>query len=57
MRWVLLLTCLFASLAQALDYHLQPRLIAEGVWLLEGSTDNVAAENGGNSFLKWNSAR
>lgn len=48
MRWVLLLTCLFASLAQALDYHLQPRQIAEGVWLLEGSTDNFAAENGGN---------
>ena len=48
MRWVLLLTCLFASLAQALDYHLQPRQIVEGVWLLEGSTDNFAAENGGN---------
>lgn len=48
MRWVLLLTCLFASLAQALDYQLQPRQIAEGVWLLEGSTDNFAAENGGN---------
>ena len=48
MRWVLLLTCLFASLAQALDYHLQPRQIADGVWLLEGSTDNFAAENGGN---------
>ncbi|MDU9410050.1 quinoprotein relay system zinc metallohydrolase 1 [Pseudomonas sp. zfem001] len=48
MRWVLLLTCLCASLAQALDYHLQPRQIAEGVWLLEGSIDNFAAENGGN---------
>nr|WP_100549949.1 MULTISPECIES: quinoprotein relay system zinc metallohydrolase 1 [unclassified Pseudomonas] len=48
MRWVLLLTCLFASLAQALDYQLQPRQIAEGVWLLEGSTENFAAENGGN---------
>ena len=48
MRWVLLLTCLFASLAQALDYQLQPRQIADGVWLLEGSTDNFAAENGGN---------
>lgn len=48
MRWMLLMTCLFASLAQALDYHLQPREIADGVWLLEGSTDNFAVENGGN---------
>lgn len=48
MRWMLLMTCLFASLAQALDYHLQPRQIADGVWLLEGSTDNFAVENGGN---------
>ena len=31
-----------------LDYHLQPRQIAEGTWLLEGSTDNFAAGNGGN---------
>ncbi|MFI8608195.1 quinoprotein relay system zinc metallohydrolase 1 [Pseudomonas sp. NPDC077649] len=48
MRWMLLLTCLLASLAQALDYHLQPRQIADGVWLLEGSTDNFAVDNGGN---------
>ena len=48
MRWLLLLTCLLAGLAQALDYQLQPRQIAEGVWLVEGSTDNFAAENGGN---------
>ncbi|WP_192981491.1 quinoprotein relay system zinc metallohydrolase 1 [Pseudomonas sp. EggHat1] len=48
MRWMLLMMCLFASLAQALDYHLQPRQIADGVWLLEGSTDNFAVENGGN---------
>ncbi|WP_061242345.1 quinoprotein relay system zinc metallohydrolase 1 [Ectopseudomonas composti] len=48
MRWMLLMTCLLASLAQALDYHLQPRQIADGVWLLEGSTDNFAADNGGN---------
>ena len=48
MRWILLLTCLLASLAQALDYHLQPRQIADGVWLVEGSTDNFAADNGGN---------
>ncbi|WP_175253106.1 quinoprotein relay system zinc metallohydrolase 1 [Pseudomonas sp. BMW13] len=48
MRWILLLTCLLAGLAQALDYQMQPRQIAEGVWLVEGSTDNFAAENGGN---------
>ncbi|MFG0422106.1 quinoprotein relay system zinc metallohydrolase 1 [Pseudomonas sp. zjy_8] len=48
MRWILLLICLLAGLAQALDYQLQPRQIAEGVWLVEGSTDNFAAENGGN---------
>lgn len=48
MRWILLLTCLLASLAQALDYHLQPRQIAGGVWLVEGSTDNFAPDNGGN---------
>ena len=35
MRWILLLTCLLAGLAQALDYQLQPRQIAEGVWLVE----------------------
>jgi len=48
MRWILFLLALGTGLAQALDYHLQPRQIAEGVWLLEGSTDNFAAENGGN---------
>lgn len=48
MRWILLLTCLLANLAQALDYHLQPRQIAAGVWLVEGSTDNFAPDNGGN---------
>lgn len=31
-----------------LDYTLQPRQIAEGTWLLEGSTDNFAPGNGGN---------
>ncbi|OHC50193.1 MAG: MBL fold metallo-hydrolase, partial [Pseudomonadales bacterium RIFCSPLOWO2_02_FULL_63_210] len=30
------------------DYGLQPRQIADGVWLLEGSTDNFAQDNGGN---------
>ncbi|AVO56123.1 quinoprotein relay system zinc metallohydrolase 1 [Ectopseudomonas mendocina] len=49
MRWILLLTCLLANLAQAaLDYRLEPRQIADGVWLVEGSTDNFAADNGGN---------
>ncbi|EJO94147.1 beta-lactamase domain-containing protein [Ectopseudomonas mendocina DLHK] len=48
MRWMLLLSCLLASLAQALDYQLQPRQLAEGVWLVEGSTDNFATDNGGN---------
>ncbi len=48
MRWMLLLSCLLAGLAQALDYQLQPRQLAEGVWLVEGSTDNFATDNGGN---------
>lgn len=48
MRWILFLLALGSGLAQALDYHLQPRQIAEGVWLVEGSTDNFAPDNGGN---------
>lgn len=48
MRWILFLLALGTGFALALDYHLQPRQIAEGVWLLEGTTDNFAAENGGN---------
>ena len=32
----------------AFEYQLQPRELAAGVWLLQGSTDNFAAENGGN---------
>jgi quinoprotein relay system zinc metallohydrolase 1 len=49
MRWILLLTCLLTNLAQAaLDYRLEPQQIADGVWLVEGSTDNFAADNGGN---------
>lgn len=48
MRWILFLLALNTGLAQALDYHLQPRQIADGVWLVEGSTDNFAADNGGN---------
>jgi quinoprotein relay system zinc metallohydrolase 1 len=51
MRWMLLL---FMSLSLSLpaladlDYVLKPRQIAEDTWLLEGSTDNFAKDNGGN---------
>jgi Zn-dependent hydrolases, including glyoxylases len=49
MRWMLLL---FISLSLPTladpDYALKPRQIAEGTWLLEGSTDNFAKSNGGN---------
>ena len=48
MRWILFLLALGTGFAQALDYHLQPRQIADGVWLLEGRADNFAADNGGN---------
>lgn len=44
---LMLLICLAAS-AQALEYRLQPRQIAPDTWLLEGSTDNFDADNGGN---------
>lgn len=49
MRWILLF-CLALSLpAMAdMDYALKPRQIAEGTWLLEGSTGNFAKANGGN---------
>ncbi|WP_437880385.1 quinoprotein relay system zinc metallohydrolase 1 [Pseudomonas sp. LRF_L74] len=44
----LLFTLLCVGPVQAeLSYDLQPRRIAEGTWLLEGSTDNFAASNGG----------
>jgi quinoprotein relay system zinc metallohydrolase 1 len=50
MRWMLLVVALLGSLgARAeFDYALQPRQIADGVWLVEGSTDNFAQANGGN---------
>ncbi|WP_372875498.1 quinoprotein relay system zinc metallohydrolase 1 [Pseudomonas sp.] len=50
MRWILVLALLGCALvARAdLDYDLQPRQIADDVWLLEGSTDNFARNNGGN---------
>lgn len=49
---VLIFLCLCLSLSQPvladLDYALHPRQIAEGTWLLEGSTDNFSKANGGN---------
>jgi quinoprotein relay system zinc metallohydrolase 1 len=50
MHWMLVLAVLCCSLtARAdFDYALQPRQIADGVWLLEGSTANFAQDNGGN---------
>ncbi len=49
MRWIVLLLSLTLGSAQAeLKYELQPREIADGVWLLQGSTDNFAQSNGGN---------
>lgn len=50
LRFLLLCLALGCSLAaQAeLDYRLAPKQIAAGTWLLEGSTDNFAAQNGGN---------
>src|SRR3990167_5094820 len=50
MRWILVLAMLGCALvARAdFDYGLQPRQIADGVWLLEGSTDNFTQSNGGN---------
>ncbi|MBT2339901.1 MULTISPECIES: quinoprotein relay system zinc metallohydrolase 1 [Pseudomonas] len=49
MRWLLLI-CLGLCLPawSATDYALKPRQIAEGTWLLEGSTENFAKANGGN---------
>ncbi|RQO46578.1 quinoprotein relay system zinc metallohydrolase 1 [Pseudomonas sp. KBW05] len=49
MRWILLF-CLGLCLPALadMDYALKPRQIAEGTWLLEGSTDNFAKANGGN---------
>ena len=49
MRWILLLCLGLCLPAMAdMDYALKPRQIAEGTWLLEGSTDNFAKANGGN---------
>lgn len=49
MRWLLLIfICLNGPAWAGTDYILKPRQIAEGTWLLEGSTDNFAKTNGGN---------
>ncbi|TFY90345.1 quinoprotein relay system zinc metallohydrolase 1 [Pseudomonas kairouanensis] len=48
-RWILLwLLMLSLPVLAELDYGLKPRLIADNTWLLEGSTDNFAKDNGGN---------
>lgn len=48
-RWILLWLLLFSLPVLAdPDYALKPRLIADNTWLLEGSTDNFAKDNGGN---------
>ncbi|MTZ15317.1 quinoprotein relay system zinc metallohydrolase 1 [Pseudomonas sp. JL972] len=47
--FTLILACCLVLPAQAeLRYDLQPKQIAENVWLLEGSTDNFEQRNGGN---------
>ena len=40
--------CLTSSVHAELRYELQPQPLAEGVWLLEGSTANFDKVNGGN---------
>ncbi|MDT4846115.1 Hydroxyacylglutathione hydrolase [compost metagenome] len=44
----LLVACLAFTVQASQDYSLKPRQIADGTWLLEGSTDNFDAANGGN---------
>ncbi|WP_298188361.1 quinoprotein relay system zinc metallohydrolase 1 [uncultured Pseudomonas sp.] len=49
MRWIVLLVALASAYVQAdFDYALQPRQIADDVWLFEGSTENFSQTNGGN---------
>ncbi|MDX1633291.1 MAG: quinoprotein relay system zinc metallohydrolase 1 [Marinobacter sp.] len=43
-----LIACLSLPVSAELNYDLQPREIAEGVWLVEGSTENFSRLNGGN---------
>ncbi|MFV3308859.1 quinoprotein relay system zinc metallohydrolase 1 [Pseudomonas sp. NY15181] len=48
MRFLLIaLACLCLPALADLQYHLQPRRIADGTWLVEGSTDNFGKDNGG----------
>ncbi|WP_371227755.1 quinoprotein relay system zinc metallohydrolase 1 [Pseudomonas sp. QE6] len=48
MRFLLIaLACLCLPALADLQYHLQPRQIAKGTWLVEGSTDNFGKDNGG----------
>lgn len=48
MRFLLIaLACLCLPALADLQYHLQPRQIAEGTWVVEGSTDTFAKDNGG----------
>jgi len=49
MRWMMLLLLGLGLPALAdFDYRLAPRQIAQGTWVLEGSTDNFQKANGGN---------
>jgi len=49
MRWMMLLLLGVGLPALAdFDYRLAPRQIAQGTWVLEGSTDNFQKANGGN---------
>lgn len=48
MRFLLIaLACLCLPALADLQYHLLPRQIADGTWLVEGSTDNFGKDNGG----------
>lgn len=48
MRFLLIaLACLCLPALADLQYNLQPRRIADGTWLVEGSTENFAKDNGG----------
>jgi quinoprotein relay system zinc metallohydrolase 1 len=52
LRWLIVrICCVVSAWASGAEpsYTLQPRQIADGTWLLEGSTDNFATSNGGNS--------
>ncbi|MGY3284343.1 MULTISPECIES: quinoprotein relay system zinc metallohydrolase 1 [Pseudomonas] len=49
MRWMMLLLLGVGLPALAdFDYRLGPRQIAQGTWVIEGSTDNFQKANGGN---------